>query len=249
MYLKAKMQKKFEEFELDVELEARRGELVTLLGPSGSGKTSVLMLLAGLLPPDEARITIAGEDITNFPPEKRNFGMVFQEKLLFPHLNVFENVAFGVRMHGGSMADVRKALEAVGLEKFSRRSVRSLSGGEKQRVAIARAISYSPRLLLFDEPLKELDAVVKGKIKGELKHLQRRLRTTLIYVTHDVEEAFYLSDKIYLLHEGQVVQGGRPLSVFNNPANSFVKNYFSPYLLIKRRGSYFLGNKTALSAK
>ncbi|HLC47796.1 MAG TPA: ABC transporter ATP-binding protein [Candidatus Norongarragalinales archaeon] len=248
MYFQAIVKKKFKEFAVDAAISASKGEFVSILGPSGSGKTTVLSLIAGLLDIDEGKILLDGRDLSMAPPEKRNFGMVFQDKLLFPHMSVLKNVEFGLRMHGMDLGMAKSSLKAVGMDGKMHRDVVSLSGGERQRVAIARAVAYSPDLLLLDEPLKELDAVVREGIKLELKRLQRELRMTALYVTHDVEEAFYLSDKVYLLHGGKVVQEGEPLEVFQHPANQFVRKYFSPYLLLKMKGKYLLARKTSFHA-
>ncbi|MFH0972292.1 MAG: ABC transporter ATP-binding protein [Candidatus Micrarchaeota archaeon] len=247
MFLEAALNKKFPEFEVGVRIDASRGEFVTLLGPSGSGKTTILQMLAGIIPPNGSQILLDGKDVSNMPAEKRNFGMVFQEKLLFPHLNVFENVAFGLKMRKMDMKFADEALKAVGMEKFARRNINSLSGGERQRVAIARAIAYHPTLLLLDEPLKELDAVAKERIRQEMKNLQKQLKITTIYVTHDVEEAFYLSDRVYVLHAGRVMQEGTPLGIFKKPANEFVRRYFSPYLLIGAKGGFAIARKASIA--
>ncbi|MEK6954103.1 MAG: ABC transporter ATP-binding protein [Candidatus Micrarchaeota archaeon] len=247
MYFEASLQKKFNEFDLDMAITARKGEFISILGPSGSGKSTLLNMIAGLLEPNAGKILLDGADISSLPPERRNFGMVFQDKLLFPHMTVLENVQFGLKMHKMDLNLAKKALLAVGLEKFHSRGINSLSGGEKQRLAIARAIAYRPRLFLLDEPLKELDAVVKERIKIELKSLQKSLGITTIYVTHDVDEAFYLSDRVYLIHGGKIMQSGRPLDVFKKPANAFVKKYFSPYVLIKISGKSLLARKTSFS--
>lgn len=234
MYFRAQLSKRFREFEVDVDLSASRGEFVTLLGPSGSGKSTILMLLAGLLKPDSGKIWLNGKDITQFPPEKRDFGVVFQDKLLFPHQSVLENAAFGLKVRGQSLSPVNDLLKSLGLLELSKRNVESLSGGEKQRVAIARALAYSPRLLLLDEPLKELDAAVKIAILKQLGQIRRKAPLTTFYVTHDVEEAFFLSDRIYVIHNGKTVQAGRPIDVFNKPKNRFVADYFSPYELVRK---------------
>ena len=247
MFLQARLEKKFPEFALDVALTAGQGEFVTILGPSGSGKTTALMLLAGLLEPDRGIIRIDGKDISGLPPEKRGFGVVFQEKLLFPHLSVFENAAFGLRVRNLSVQPAWRALDTVGIRHLAHRNVSSLSGGERQRAAIARAIAFGPRLLLLDEPLKELDAAVREKIKVELKRLQHSLGITTVYVTHDVEEAFFLSDKIVILHAGKSVQTGRPLAVFRHPRNRAVRDYFSPYGLVKIGGKQILLKKSAVN--
>ncbi|MFH1200511.1 MAG: ABC transporter ATP-binding protein [Candidatus Micrarchaeota archaeon] len=236
MYLQARLEKKFPEFELDVGLTARQGEFVTLLGPSGSGKTTALMMLAGLESLDNGFVRVGGADVSRLPPERRGFGIVFQEKLLFPHLSVLENAAFGLRVRGMPVDGAWRALDSVGMRHFAHRNVSSLSGGERQRVAIARAIAFGPKLLLLDEPLKELDAAVREKIKVELKRLQHKLGVTTVYVTHDVEEAFYLSDKVVILHDGKSVQSGKPLAVFRRPANRFAREFLSPYALARVGG-------------
>ena len=247
MFLEARLEKRFPEFALDVALTARKGEFVTLLGPSGSGKTTALMLLAGLLPPDSGFVRIDGKDVARLPPEKRGFGVVFQEKLLFPHLSVFENAAFGLRVRNMPVDAAWRALDSVGMRHLAHRGVTSLSGGERQRVAVARAIAFGPKLLLLDEPLKELDAAVRERIKVELKRLQHRLGITTIYVTHDVEEAFFLSDKIVVLHGGKSVQSGRPLAVFRHPANSFVADFFAPYEMARIKARDVLVKTSLLS--
>ncbi|MFH1107107.1 MAG: ABC transporter ATP-binding protein [Candidatus Micrarchaeota archaeon] len=246
MFLEARLEKRFPEFALDVGLSARRGEFVTLLGPSGSGKSTVLMLLAGLVPLDKGFIRIDGADFARLPPERRGFGVVFQEKMLFPHLSVFENAAFGLRVRNMPVDAAWRALDSVGMRHLAHRSVASLSGGERQRAAVARAIAFGPRLLLLDEPLKELDAVVREKIKVELKRLQHRLGITTIYVTHDVEEAFFLSDRVVILHDGRSVQSGAPLAVFRRPADPFVREFFSPYRLEGIGGRQFLLKKSGV---
>ncbi len=246
MFLEARLEKRFPEFALGVALGARRGEFVTLLGPSGSGKTTALQIIAGLLYPDRGHVKIDGEDVTFMPPEKRGFGVVFQEKLLFPHLSVFENAAFGLRVRNLPVDAAWRALDSVGLRRLAQRNVASLSGGERQRVAVARAVAFGPRLLLLDEPLKELDAAVREKIKVELKRLQHSLGITTVYVTHDVEEAFYLSDKVIVLHDGKSIQSGKPLEVFRHPAGSFVKEFFSPYKMASVGGKSILLKKSLL---
>jgi putative spermidine/putrescine transport system ATP-binding protein len=249
MYIDINVRKKYPDMAIDASLQVSKGEFVTILGPSGSGKTTLLQIIAGILPMDYGRIALNGADISNLAPEKRNFGFVFQEKLLFPHLSVLENVKFGLKMRGLDGAKAIKIMELFGMRKFSNRSVNELSGGELQRVAIARAIAYGPQLLLLDEPLKELDALVKEKIKWQLKKLAAKNKITTIYVTHDVEEAFDLSDRICVMHGGRIVQVGSPLEVFQNPVNSFVKRYFSPYQLIWHSNRFLIARKSNLNGK
>src|SRR5258706_1934726 len=202
----------------DVSIAVEGGEFFGLLGPSGCGKTTTLRIIAGLESPDTGAVEFDGRDITALPSEKRGFGMVFQNYALFPHLNVFENVAFGLRARGssptvreGSSKDglnerVKQALELVQMPGFDTRRVDELSGGQQQRVAIARAIAIEPSLLLFDEPLSNLDVVLREETRRELRALVKRLNLTAVYVTHDQEEAFALCDRIAVMSAGRVQQ-------------------------------------------
>ncbi|MEK6843657.1 MAG: ATP-binding cassette domain-containing protein [Candidatus Micrarchaeota archaeon] len=231
---------------MDANISANKGEFICLLGKVGAGKTTMLQIISGLLESSESQVWVDGKNVSKLPADKRNFGYAFQEKLLFPHMNVLSNVEFGVRMHGMNKVKAMGALLAVGMERFANRDVGALSGGEAQRVAIARAIAYQPRLLLLDEPFKEIDGVAKEKIKIELKRLQKDLKITTILVTHDVEEAFYLSDKVYLLSNGLVLQEGKIEELMRKPANESVKRYFSPYMLIKHAGKDLIARKTSI---
>jgi ABC-type Fe3+/spermidine/putrescine transport system ATPase subunit len=202
------------------------GECFALLGPSGCGKTTTLRLIAGLETPDSGRIYFGDEDVTALAPEKRNAAMVFQSYALFPHLNVFENVAFGLRarkMAKGDIAPrVAEALSYVQLDGMERRDVAELSGGQQQRVALARALAVHPRILLMDEPLSNLDADLRHSTRAQLAALQRRLNITMIYVTHDQEEALQLADRIAVLKDGRCHQVGTPRDVLHRPATEFV---------------------------
>ncbi|MBI5224462.1 ATP-binding cassette domain-containing protein [Candidatus Micrarchaeota archaeon] len=246
MYLDCRIKKSFPELELNASISAKKGELVCLLGKVGAGKTTILQIISGLLESEGSQVWVDGKNVSQVPAEKRNFGFAFQEKLLFPHMNVLENAEFGVRMHGMKKEKAIEALEAVGIERLANREIGTLSGGEAQRAAIARAIAYQPRLLLLDEPFKEIDGVAKEKIKIELKRLQKDLKITTILVTHDVEEAFYLSDKVYLLSNGKVLQEGTIKELMRKPANEAVKGYFSPYMLIKHAGKDLIARKTSI---
>jgi ABC-type Fe3+/spermidine/putrescine transport system ATPase subunit len=198
---------------IDVSLDVERGEFFGLLGPSGCGKTTTLRMIAGLEQPDTGAIDFEGNDITTQPAERRGFGMVFQNYALFPHLNVSENVAFGLRARHKPKAEildrVKGALELVQLPGYERRRVDELSGGQQQRVAIARAIAIEPALLLFDEPLSNLDVTLREETRGELRELVGRLGLTAVYVTHDQEEAFALCDRISVMSGGRILQTGR----------------------------------------
>ena len=207
-------------------LDVKPGEFLTLLGPSGCGKTTTLRLVAGFEQPTAGRIELNGRDITRLPAERRGIGMVFQNYALFPHLNVFENVAFGLRTRGLPRSEIRRrvgeALELVELAGFEERRVQELSGGQQQRVALARALAPEPPVLLLDEPLSNLDAALREKTRAELRALLKRLGITAIFVTHDQEEAFALSDRIAILEAGRLRQVGTPESLYHEPASPFV---------------------------
>ena len=221
----------------DVSLDVAQGEFFGLLGPSGCGKTTTLRMIAGLEKPDAGSIYFQGTDITNLPAERRGFGMVFQNYALFPHLNVFDNVAFGLRARHKSKAEmaerVASALELVQLPGYGKRAVDELSGGQQQRVAIARAIAIEPALLLFDEPLSNLDVSLREETRSELRELVTRLGLTAVYVTHDQEEAFALCDRISVMVGGKLMQTGRPRELYEQPAEISVAGFLGRNNLIK----------------
>ena len=229
----------------DVSIAVERGEFFGLLGPSGCGKTTTLRIIAGLESTETGAVEFEARDITNLPPEQRGFGMVFQNYALFPHLNVFENVAFGLRARGsrGSRPEgaikatieerVKQALDLVQLPGFDMRRVGELSGGQQQRVAIARAIAIEPSLLLFDEPLSNLDVALREDTRRELRALVKRLNLTAVYVTHDQEEAFALCDRIAVMSEGLIHQVGAPRELYESPANGFVAKFLGRNNLIR----------------
>jgi iron(III) transport system ATP-binding protein len=223
----------------DLTLRVERGEFFGLLGPSGCGKTTTLRMIAGLEKPDTGLIEFDGADITSRSPERRGFGMVFQNYALFPHLNVFENVAFGLRARRRPKAEVTervtRALELVQLPRYERRRVDELSGGQQQRVAIARAISIEPVLLLFDEPLSNLDVALREETREELRELVARLGLTAVYVTHDQEEAFALCDRISVMGEGRILQTGAPRELYEQPTEVFVARFLGRNNLIEAR--------------
>jgi ABC-type Fe3+/spermidine/putrescine transport system ATPase subunit len=214
----------------DVSLSIAAGEFFTLLGPSGSGKSTILRIIAGLEAADSGEILLNGNNLSQTPPWKRHLGMVFQQYANFPHMNVAENVGYGLRRSGLSKADIEARitdlLDLVGLHGFHRRRVTQLSGGEQQRVAIARALAPRPALLLLDEPLSALDEKIRREMQGELRNIQQNTGTTFIYVTHDQEEALTMSDRIVVLNRGKCVQCDAPERIFRQPRTRFVANFF-----------------------
>jgi len=202
----------------NVSLHVQRGELVTLLGPSGCGKTTLLRMIAGFEDPTHGDIYFADKRVNDLAPNQRNAAMVFQSYALFPHLNVLENVAFGLRLQHLAGAEIKKrvagVLELVGLTGLENRATSQLSGGQQQRVALARAIVMEPQILLFDEPLSNLDAKLREQMRIEIRQLQQRLGTTSVYVTHDQAEAMSMSDRIVVMNQGRVEQVGTPLDIW-----------------------------------
>jgi iron(III) transport system ATP-binding protein len=222
-----------------VSLEVGEGELVTLLGPSGCGKTTALRMIAGFELPTAGRILIDGQDVSRLPPHARNAAMVFQSYAIFPHLTVARNVAFGLEMRGLPAEEiasrVRAVLELVELSELEHRSPEQLSGGQQQRVALARAIVTEPKVLLFDEPLSNLDAKLREQMRVEVRRLQRRLKITSVYVTHDQAEAMALSDRIVVMDAGRVQQVAAPFEIYAHPANRFVADFLGRVNFLKGR--------------
>lgn len=213
----------------DFNLTIQRGEFVTFLGPSGCGKTTTLRMIAGFDSPSGGELLLNGEDIKNLPPNKRPINTVFQKYALFPHLNVFDNIAFGLKIKKLPKQEivkkVKKVLEMVDLEGFEDRKIQTLSGGQQQRIAIARALVNEPEILLLDEPLGALDLKMRKEMQLELKLMHKRLGITFIYVTHDQEEALTMSDKIVVMSEGRIQQVGTPEDIYNEPKNAFVADF------------------------
>ena len=205
------------------------GETICLLGPSGSGKSTLLRMIAGLEPPDVGQIFWDGKDLSSTPAHLRDFGLVFQDYALFPHLNVFDNVAFGLKMKNWKSVEIRarviEVLDLVNLRGFELRKVTDLSGGEQQRVALARALAPGPRLLMFDEPLGALDRALREELLAELRGILHRTGIPAVYVTHDQDEAFTIADRVLLLHEGQIVQQGTPAEVWSKPDSVWVAQF------------------------
>lgn len=210
-------------------LNVAEGELLALLGPSGCGKTTTMRAIAGLLAPKSGRISLGGEDITHKSANTREVGLVFQSYALFPHLSVFENIAFGLRLRrvsGGELKRrVNEAVEMVGLQGFERRLPRELSGGQQQRVALARSVAVRPRLLLLDEPLSNLDARLRLEMRSELQRLQRELGVTMLYVTHDQVEALALAHRVVVMNVGKIAQQGTPADIYERPTSAFVAQF------------------------
>lgn len=213
----------------DLSFEVGRGEFLTLLGPSGSGKTTTLMMLAGFEAPDRGRILLEGRNIVGVPAHKRNIGVVFQSYALFPHLTVAQNVAFPLSVRGRPRAEiaerVKSALAMVRLEGLGDRRPTQLSGGQQQRVALARALVFEPKLVLMDEPLGALDKQLRAELQAEIRRLHRELGVTMVYVTHDQEEALALSDRIAVFNEGRICQIGPPQELYDRPRDPFVAGF------------------------
>ena len=213
----------------DVSFEVAAGEVLALLGPSGCGKSTVLMMVAGLERPDRGEIAWEGRSLVDIPPHQRGFGLMFQDFALFPHLDVFENVAFGLRLQGWSDDRLRQRvgemLELIGLPGFARRDVNALSGGEQQRIALARSLAPAPRLLMLDEPLGSLDRALRDRFVTDLGVILRNIHQTAIYVTHDQEEAFTLADRVVVMNAGRLEQVGTPQEIYSQPATPFVARF------------------------
>ncbi|MEM1314227.1 MAG: ABC transporter ATP-binding protein [Pseudomonadota bacterium] len=210
-----------------LDLGIRKGELIALLGPSGCGKTTTMRAIAGLLKPASGTIRIGGRDVTRLPPSRREVGLVFQSYALFPHLTVFENVAFGLRLRRDAdlAARVRAGLETVGLSEFADRAPAALSGGQQQRVALARSLVMEPQVLLLDEPLSNLDARLRLEMRLELQRVQRETGVTMVFVTHDQSEALALADRIVVMREGRIEQLGTPEDIYARPVSGFVADF------------------------
>ncbi len=230
----------------NINLYIRDKEFITLLGPSGCGKTTTLRIIAGFLEPDSGDVIFENKKINGVPPHKRQVNTIFQRYALFPHLNVYENVAFGLRLkkvkESELRATVEEMLELVNLKGFNRRNVNSLSGGQQQRVAIARALAIRPRVLLLDEPLGALDLKLRKDMQIELKNIQQRLGITFIYVTHDQEEALSMSDTIVVMDGGEIQQIGTPVGIYNEPKNAFVADFIGESNIVdgRMRADFFV---------
>ena len=226
----------------DISLDIEEGEIVSILGPSGCGKTTLLNLILGIVDADGGKIIFNGEDLTEVPMEKRGFNIVFQDYALFPNLNVYQNITYGLRNKPeiSSKEEVEELIHLLGLEEHLTKRIGQLSGGQKQRVALARTMVMKPKILLLDEPLSALDGVIKESIKDRIKTIAKEYNLTTIIVTHDPEEALTLSDRVMIINEGEIAQFGKPEEIIERPENNFVKKFILNQLEIKRNNIYTL---------
>lgn len=220
----------------NLSLAVPTGEIVSVLGPSGCGKTTLLNVILGLTDLSSGKIVYDGEDLSSVPMQKRGFNIVFQDYALFPNLNAWENIVYGLRNHkdASTKAEVQELIELLNLQEHIHKRIDELSGGQKQRVAIARTLVLKPRVLLLDEPLSALDGLIKESIKERIKTVARRFNLTTIIVTHDPEEALSLSDRVLILNQGRIAQYGTPEAIIHTPENSFIRDFILRQLLIKR---------------
>lgn len=226
----------------NINLEINDGEIVSILGPSGSGKTTLLNLILGLTDADSGKIEFNNKDLTNVPMEKRGFNIVFQDYALFPNLNAYDNITYGLKNNPNisTKEEVDELIHLLGLEPHLDKKIEMLSGGQKQRVALARTLVMKPDILLLDEPLSALDGVIKESIKEKIKTIAKELHLTTIIVTHDPEEALTLSDRVLIINEGEISQYGKPEEIIHRPNNNFVKDFILNQLEIKRNNIFSL---------
>ncbi|WP_353500063.1 ABC transporter ATP-binding protein [Vibrio chaetopteri] len=221
----------------DIDFTIEKGEFITLLGPSGCGKSTLLRSLAGLNPVEGGQVLVDGVDITHAAPQQRGIGMVFQSYALFPNMTVAENIAFGLKMQKLAKAEIErevtKVIDLVELTGKERQYPHQLSGGQRQRVALARALVVKPRILLLDEPLSALDAKIRKNLRQQIRTIQKELNLTTIFVTHDQEEAMIMSDRIFLMNKGEIVQQGEPEAIYTHPVNEFVAGFMGHYNLVE----------------
>lgn len=226
----------------DISMEIEDGEIVSILGPSGCGKTTLLNLILGITELDKGNIIYNGKDLTRIPMEKRGFNIVFQDYALFPNLNVYQNITYGLRNDSeiSSKEEVADLIRLLRLEEHLYKRISQLSGGQKQRVALARTMVMKPKILLLDEPLSALDGVIKESIKDRIKAIAKEFRLTTIIVTHDPEEALTLSDRVMIINEGTIAQFGKPEEIIRTPKNSFIKQFILNQLEIKKNNIFTL---------
>lgn len=232
----------------NINLDIEDGEIISILGPSGCGKTTLLNLILGIAEADGGKIFFNGQDITKVPMEKRGFNIVFQDYALFPNLNVYENITYGLRNNQdiSSPQEVQDLIRLLELEEHLNKRIDQLSGGQKQRAALARTMVMKPKILLLDEPLSALDGVIKESIKDRIKTIAKEFNLTTIIVTHDPEEALTLSDRVLILEKGGIAQYGKPSEIITHPENPFVKKFILNQLEIKRNNIYMLFANTML---
>lgn len=232
----------------DIDLKINDGEIVSILGPSGCGKTTLLNLVLGITPADSGQIIFDGKDITNVPMEERGFNIVFQDYALFPNLNVYKNITYGLRNKPdiSTNEEVDEFIALLGLNEHLNKKIEQLSGGQKQRVALARTMVMKPKILLLDEPLSALDGVIKETIKEKIKEIARNFRLTTIIVTHDPEEALTLSDKVLIVNKGSISQFGTPEEIITSPQNDFVKEFILNQLEIKKNNIFALFHQSLM---
>ena len=243
MYLRIENLKKIFEENRGIEkidFSIEKGELISLLGPSGCGKTTLLNIIGGFLKPDNGKIYLEDRDITDIPPEKRDISTVFQSYALFPHMNVLENIKYGLKYKKLTKKEQNELaleyLKIVGLDGYEKKSIQELSGGQQQRVALARALVLYPKILLLDEPFSNLDAKLKISMREELKELQKNLKISMIFVTHDQEEALSISDKVVVMNNGRIEQIGTPEEIYYSPINEYVANFIGKSNFILKDG-------------
>lgn len=224
-----------------IDFSIEKGELISLLGPSGCGKTTLLNIIGGFLKPDNGKIYLEDRDITDIPPEKRDISTVFQSHALFPHMNVLENIKYGLKYKKLTKKEQNELaleyLKIVGLDGYEKKSIQELSGGQQQRVALARALVLYPKILLLDEPFSNLDAKLKISMREELKELQKNLKISMIFVTHDQEEALSISDKVVVMNNGRIEQIGTPEEIYYSPINEYVANFIGKSNFILKDGA------------
>ncbi|OUO78800.1 ABC transporter [Blautia sp. An249] len=226
----------------DMSLNVQEGEIVSILGPSGSGKTTLLNVILGITEIDQGELIYKGENLTNVPMEQRGFNIVFQDYALFPNLNAYENITYGLKNKPGisSEEEVEDLIDLLGLREHLDKRIEQLSGGQKQRVALARTMVMKPRILLLDEPLSALDGVIKESIKDRIKTIAREYHLTTIIVTHDPEEALTLSDRVLIINQGKISQYAEPAEIINRPGNHFIREFILNQLEIKRNNIFSL---------
>lgn len=234
----------------DISIQVGDGEIVSILGPSGCGKTTLLNLILGITEADSGTITYNGEDYTHVPMERRGFNIVFQDYALFPNLNVYQNITYGLRNKPGisTEAEVNELIDLLGLREHLTKRIDQLSGGQRQRVALARTMVMKPLILLLDEPLSALDGVIKESIKDRIKTIAREFHLTTIIVTHDPEEALTLSDRVLIIEQGQIAQYAQPEQIIHAPENDFVRKFILNQLEIKRNNIYALFGNAGVNA-